>query len=305
MEVVLPSPEALHPAAPAAPLPRIDEAFRHVDLPVPGHLAPYVSGLMGFEIGHLPPMKFSIVPHESMMLTVQFGRGQHCIEQKGPQGENMHLTGIRHWTGCFSPAGNCVTLFALLTPLGAMALLDSQPLASVPRIRARVGDLLEHRITRELESKVALAHTLGDKLRTLGSWLEGRASMHRRQARAAMRAARAAMRLRADPMIDMEVLAGQECVSRRQLERDFAHWIGTSPRHLAQVARVQAVSRLAHQGAGSLADIAVTAGFADQSHMSRVVRQLTGLTPQRFLKSCMTPMSSAFRAATGGGTVYL
>ncbi len=280
-------------------------AFHPVVLTVPASLTPYVSGLMGAEIDHLAPMKLSVAPHDSLTLTLQFGRGSDCIEQKGAHGENTHLTGIRRWTGSFAPAGDCVTLFALLTPLGAMHLLDSQPMSRIPLIKARLADLLEHRITREIESRVALAHTVAGKLRTLASWLEERASLHRAHPPAAMRAARAAMRLRADPMIAIETLAEQECVSRRQLERDFAHWIGTSPRHLAQVARVQDVSRLAHQGGSSLADIAAAAGFADQSHMSRVVRQLTGLTPQRFLKSCMTPMASAFRIATGGGTVYL
>ena len=102
----------------------------------------------------------------------------------------------------------------------------------------------------------------------------------------------------------IEDLAAEACVSRRQLERDFGHWIGTSPRHLAQVSRLQAVSRKAQAGA-SLADIAVDTGFADQAHMTRAVRQLTGLTPQRFVRSAQTPLAAAFRVASGGGTVYL
>ena len=39
--------------------------------------------------------------------------------------------------------------------------------------------------------------------------------------------------------------------------------------------------------------------------MSRVVHQLTGLTPRRFVRSGRTPISAAFRHATAGGTVYL
>jgi transcriptional regulator GlxA family with amidase domain len=93
-------------------------------------------------------------------------------------------------------------------------------------------------------------------------------------------------------------------VSRRQLERDFRRWVGTTPRHLAQVARVQHVSRMARTGA-SLAHIAADAGFADQAHMSRVVREMTGLTPLHFVRSQRTPLATGFRHATGGGTVYL
>ena len=99
-------------------------------------------------------------------------------------------------------------------------------------------------------------------------------------------------------------MARQAAVSRRQLERHFAHWLGTSPRHLAQVARLQAVSRHAQLGA-SLAEIAAHAGYADQAHMTRAVRQLTGLTPRLFVQSRRSPLTQAFRAATRGATVYL
>lgn len=107
-----------------------------------------------------------------------------------------------------------------------------------------------------------------------------------------------------EPGIAIDMLAREAAVSRRQLERHFAHWFGTSPRHLARVARLQWVSRCAQQGA-SLADIAAHTGFADQAHMTRVVRQLTGLTPRRFVQSHGSPLAGAFRRATGGGTVYL
>ena len=289
------------PLAVATPLPPI----RPIVMPVSGALTPFVSGLAAVEVDPIGPMTLSVAPHESLVLTVQIGRASHCIEQKGALGENTHITGIRHWTGSFRPAGDCYTLFALLTPLGAVQLLDSQPMSGVPRIRARVADLLDAHLTSAIESEVALADTLADKLRRFASWLEHRALMPRRHSRAALRAARAAMHVRADPSIAIEALAAQECVSRRQLERDFAHWVGTSPRHLSQVARVQTVSRLARRHGGSLAGIAGAAGFADQAHMTRVVRQLTGLTPLRFLQSCATPLSRAFHLASGGGTIYL
>ncbi len=271
---------------------------------VTGALRPYVSALIAFDANATDPLPLAIVPHESMMLSVQFGKASRCIEQKGAHGENTWLTGIREWTGAFTGGGPCVALFALLTPLGSVHLLESQPLDRVPRIRARVAELLDQTLTRGLESNIALAATLEDKLNAFGAWLETRATAHRRLAAAALRAGRAAMRVCAQPMLGIETLADEQHVSRRQLERDFGQWIGTSPRHLSQVARVQAVSRRAHSGA-SLADIAADVGFADQAHMSRVVRQLTGLTPQRFIRSQRSPLAAAFRRATGGGTVYL
>ncbi|WP_280152225.1 helix-turn-helix domain-containing protein [Piscinibacter sp. XHJ-5] len=282
----------------------VDGAFRTIVMPVAGALTPYVGGLMAVEMQHVPPLEQRVAPHESMVLSVQFGRGADGVERKAALGENTHLTGIRRWTGSFIPAGDCVTLFALLTPLGAAALLEGQPLSGVPRIRARVAELLDRRVTRDLESHIALAASLEDKLQALAGWLELRAATPRRTPAAAIRTARAAMRMLAEPASAVDGLADDELLSRRQLERDFARWLDTSPRHLSQVARLQRVSRLARRGE-SLASAAAGAGFADQSHMSRVVRQLTGLTPQRFVHSHTTPLSTAFRAATRGATVYL
>ncbi|MFT3817885.1 MAG: helix-turn-helix domain-containing protein [Rubrivivax sp.] len=273
-------------------------------LPVSGALGDCVNALIGVEMSAPGPVPFSVVPHDALVMTVQFGRSGFALEEKGEPGANTSLTGIREWTGTFAGAGNCITLFALLSPLGAVRLLDSRPLDDAPRIRASVAEMLDHGIARQLETGLALLDGVQGKLMGLANWLETRATAHRQQTRAALRAGRAAARLTAEPTLDVQTLADEQCVSRRQLERDFARWIGTSPRHLSQVARVQAVSRRA-LGGESLAGIAADIGFADQAHMSRVVRQLTGLPPRRFIQSQRTPMARAFRAATGGGTVYL
>jgi AraC-like DNA-binding protein len=273
-------------------------------MPISGALRPYVSALMATEIINSGPLPLAIVPHDRFIFSVQTGRASDAAEERGALGENTRLTGIRNWTGAFAGAGNCISMFALLTPLGSVHLLESQPLHKVPRIQAQVADLLDRKLTRSLESDIAMAHSLEAKLYAFAAWLEIRATTNRRLTRAALRAGRAAMRVCDNPMLSVETLAKEQHVSRRQLERDFNQWIGTSPRHLAQVARVQAVSRKAQAGA-SFADIANDVGFADQAHMSRVVRELTGLTPRRFTHARQTGLASAFRHVTGGGTVYL
>lgn len=283
-----------------------DAAFDPRFVAIPAALQPYVKALMAVRVGDLAPLPLSVAPHDALMLTVQLGDGDDCVlEAKGgEEGQNTHVTGIRHWTGSFRPAGRCVSLFAMLTPLGSVQVLDSQPLAPMPRIRAPLAGLLDRGLARRLEAEIALAPSLDAKLQAFAAWIEARATAQRRLAPAAVRAARAAMRVCADPHAAIEDLADEVHVSRRQLERDFAHWIGTTPRHLGQVARVQAVSRKAHAGA-TLADIAADVGFADQAHMTRVVRQLTGLPPGRLVRSAVSPLARAFRSATRGGTVYL
>lgn len=273
-------------------------------LEVSGALRDHVTALIGAETRVSGPIPLAVAPHESMVLGIQMGRGSDPLEKKCQPGLHAALTGIRQATGSFQGAGDCVSLFALLTPLGVVELLDSRDLSTAQRIKAPIASLLDERLARALECDLARMPTLGGKLERLGAWLEARATRPRSLAPAAVRAARAATAICRGERADVETLARQQVVSRRQLERDFQRWLGTSPRHLGQVARLQEVSRRARR-ATSLAAVAADAGFADQAHMSRVVRSLTGLTPSAFIRSRATPVAEAFRIATRGATIYL
>ena len=273
-------------------------------LEISGALRDRVTALVGVEVATGGPVSFAIAPHESLMLSVNLARGPHPFERKCAPGLHSSLTGIRRVTGRFQTAGDCITLFAMLTPLGAVELLESRALVDAPRIKAPLAGLLDRQVALGLERDLAVQPALHDKLERFAGWLEARATRPRCQSPAAVRAARAATRICRGTQVHVETLARDEAVSRRQLERDFQRWIGTSPRHLAQVTRLQDVSRRARRES-TLAAVAADAGFADQAHMSRVVRDLTGMTPARFVRSRQTPITDAFRMATGGATVYL
>lgn len=74
--------------------------------------------------------------------------------------------------------------------------------------------------------------------------------------------------------------------SLRQLQRRIRDWTGQSYRDLQLFIRVEEafVHHLrAHASpTSSLADIAADAGYADQSHMGREIRRVTGISPARF-----------------------
>jgi AraC-like DNA-binding protein len=73
--------------------------------------------------------------------------------------------------------------------------------------------------------------------------------------------------------------------SVRTLHREVVASCGYGPKYLQRVMRVQRALR-AMQAAGArprLADVALACGFADQSHMSRDVRVVTGFTPTAYL----------------------
>ena len=81
-------------------------------------------------------------------------------------------------------------------------------------------------------------------------------------------------------------IANDVGLSERQLFRRCVDEIGYGPKHLVRVLRLQQLLGLARRlSKASLASLAAAAGYADQSHMSRECRALTGVTPARLLRS--------------------
>jgi AraC-like DNA-binding protein len=81
------------------------------------------------------------------------------------------------------------------------------------------------------------------------------------------------------PSIDLlERTAG---LDRWSLARQFRAAFGTSPSRFRTMRQLDQVRRSIRSGAG-LAEAALAAGFADQSHMSRQFKRAYGLTPARW-----------------------
>jgi AraC-like DNA-binding protein len=72
------------------------------------------------------------------------------------------------------------------------------------------------------------------------------------------------------------VIADALGLSARQLQRRCRSSFGYGPKMLIRVVRMQRALELARLGR-SLADVSVAAGYADQAHLSRDVRALTGV----------------------------
>jgi AraC-like DNA-binding protein len=84
----------------------------------------------------------------------------------------------------------------------------------------------------------------------------------------------------ADRRIDH--LAAQTDLSPRQLQRRFVRHVGYPPSQFARIARLQRfLHRSSTEPHTALAQLAVRSGYADQSHLARDCRALTGLTPRQ------------------------
>ena len=79
-------------------------------------------------------------------------------------------------------------------------------------------------------------------------------------------------------------LAKEAGVSRRHLAKLFRAEIGATPKTMARILRFENACHMARsiprQG---WADIAYAAGYADQAHLAREFRELSGLAPSDLL----------------------
>jgi len=78
------------------------------------------------------------------------------------------------------------------------------------------------------------------------------------------------------------VLAGLVGLSTYYFTRAFKRSAGVSPHRFVLRCRVERVKQLLVETELPLAQIAITAGFNDQSHCTRRFHELVGTTPRRF-----------------------
>lgn len=100
---------------------------------------------------------------------------------------------------------------------------------------------------------------------------------------ARMEASRGALRIAA--------LESSTGLSARQLERKFARHLGVSLKAFARIVRFKGVVAAAEAGRGppDWARLAQDFGFADQSHLVREFKALSGLSPTRFMENPEEP----------------
>ena len=84
-----------------------------------------------------------------------------------------------------------------------------------------------------------------------------------------------------DAPITLDALAQAAGKDRWSLSRDFRALFGTSPYRYVMLRRLDLARRLIAAGA-SLADASASAGFTDQSHLTRRHAQTYGMTPDRW-----------------------
>jgi AraC-like DNA-binding protein len=96
-------------------------------------------------------------------------------------------------------------------------------------------------------------------------------------------------------LVNIDFLASEACLSRKQYERNFSEYIGTSPRQFLKIVRFQhAIHKKSQDIKSSITDLTYTCGYFDQAHMTNDFNTLSGMTPRQYFMDC-EPYSDYFQ----------
>jgi AraC-like DNA-binding protein len=270
---------------------------RQVDCPLgrwtqsgwsPPHLAGLVEGFWYFE-GKTTFARERNFPNGMFELIVHFGDPYRVVE-----GE---WTG-RCSTACFgglnsgswvveAPESSPPVLGIKLYPVGAYALLAT-PLCQVSGLTVDLQDLAG-RAAQELIERCHGAVSAEERLRRAVDWVTERMA---RSAGADPGVAWVAAQIeRRQGAVSIAGLRERAGFSKTRLADAFRAQIGVTPKQYARIHRFRRALALVSAGEGTLADIALAAGYYDQPHMNGEFRELSGLSPREFLATIRYPES--------------
>lgn len=138
-----------------------------------------------------------------------------------------------------------------------------------------------------LHQRLLLSDSLSSRLALLEVWVRAALQQPSDADRAVIAACHA---LGADSAVAIGDVARRLNWNVRTLHRQFLGACGYGPKHFQRIMRVQAALRAAHGGGSRrLGELASAAGYADQAHMTRDFRAITGFTPAAYFADKAQP----------------
>jgi AraC-like DNA-binding protein len=251
-----------------------------------------------------------LLPYDGLMLAVCL---PHPSSPPADANERNWLWSLQtragRWCTC---AQGCITLMAVLKAPTALALMrqlrlgewPTETASTAPSGRVPLSALVGSRASEALDAAIDAAPDVADKLAALARWVEDETVGWLHLDITLQRLSEVLLALREHSGASIADVASRAGINRRWFERECARWLGASPKQLQLAARFQQVMRLRWRGMPAV-QIAATLGLADQAHLSRSVRQASGLTMTALRGTDAGPVSRAFRVATGGAHVFV
>lgn len=178
-----------------------------------------------------------------------------------------------------------ISLFSVVFHPQAMMLLFDFPMDVIFDQNVSLRDLFHEEID-QLESNLYEAGSFAERVRVAEAFLLEKISKREKDYEwgRVLHTIAKINQLKAN--VSVEQLASEACLSRKQFERTFSRFIGTSPKHFLRTIRFQnALFEKSKNPTISLTALAYECGYFDQSHMISEFKSFSGMTPGKYFYS--------------------
>jgi AraC-like DNA-binding protein len=196
------------------------------------------------------------------------------------------VSGLQQRSRTVEHAAHSSLIIIRFTEIGSTAILHDRVDLLYNRT-VPLDDVLPKQAIEEVQNKLADTREMPQQVAAVENFLAARIYAHadpsRRTISPQIEAAARMIRV-AHGRYSIAAIARRVAMSVSALERQFRAAVGTSPKSLSRLARLQYVCALWDTGK-SLTEIAFEAGYSDQPHMVRDFQLFTGTSPEQFFLS--------------------
>jgi AraC-like DNA-binding protein len=269
-----------------------------------GDLQHHLAALAWLEVTAPLAREHLALPSDLYLVTVYGDDGLECGPAQEPGGLQVLVSLLRTQPARFRSHGQGRLAVALLTPAGLLKVLRA-PLQGLADRRLPLAQFCGVPEERRLREQLLCTADAAERVRRLGLWIETRVHQRHGLGTPQRRTASAASVLQQrGGAVDLTALAQQLAVTRRQLERDFQLWLGTSPAGYARLVRFQRAAALVC-GGGRFLDAVFEHHYTDQSHLNRSFKAFSGLSPGELAALASPPHRVQERAVLAGRVLML
>ncbi len=243
-----------------------------------------------------------VLPTGTMHVAIRLGAPLHVYAREDDQAPcivgHAVVGGARARAYVRDTSQPSASVGAQLAP-GASALLLGVPAIELAERHTPLEELWGA-ATRELQARLHEAHTLAARIDLLEAFLLRRCPRVR-----GVHPAVACALARFAEGDAVATVAAETGYSHRGFAAIFEREVGLPPKRFCRVQRLQDALEIAARGE-SWAIIAAEAGYADQSHLHRELRELAGITPAAYRRAAPrfshhVPLPIRSRPARGRG----
>ena len=248
-------------------------------------LAPFVDGYVGYRMQGFAPGLHRGLPSRHMTFIVSIGPGidvtAHTDPTQSPGSYGCVLSGLQAAPAIISHGGHQEGVAIELSPLGSRVLLG-MPARALWNQSVEWADVAGP-AGRDLWERLQGPAAWADRFAVCDEVL-GRLARPDVEVAPELRVAWRAL-VRSGGAASVADVARQVGWSRPHLTRRFGEEFGLRPKVAARVLRFERASRLLQAGAGdvTIAEVAATCGYFDQSHLDRDFAELAGCAPTVWL----------------------